>query len=111
MARVATLAFGVFGTGFALLMASWNIQSLWDQFQLYIGLFAGGLGGLFLLGMTTKRANGRGAVTGLILSAIIQYFLTSYTNMHVLLFAATGFVSCYVLSYLFSLVLKSDPNG
>lgn len=104
MARVATLVFGVLGTGFALMMASWNIQSLWDQFQLYIGLFAGGLGGLFLLGMTTKRANGRGAVAGLILSGMLQYYLTMNTNMHVLLFAATGFVSCYVLSYLFSLI-------
>lgn len=104
VARIATLVFGVVGTGFALLMATWNIQSLWDQFQLYIGLFAGGLGGLFLLGMTSRRANGRGAVAGLILSGIVQYFLTLYTDMHVLMYAATGFVSCYVLSYLISLL-------
>lgn len=108
MARIVTMVFGIAGTIFALLMASWNIQSLWDQFQLYVGLFAGGLGGLFLLGMTTRRANGRGAVIGLVCSAIIQYFLTYYTHMHVLLFAATGFVSCYVLSYLFSLLFQAQ---
>lgn len=111
MARISTLTFGVIGTGFALLMASMNIQSLWDQFQLYVGLFAGGLGGLFLLGMTTKRAHGRGAVVGLILSGIIQYYLTNYTHMHVLLFSATGFVSCYVLSYIFSLIIPNRKTA
>lgn len=104
MARLATLAFGVAGTGFALMMASWNIQSLWDQFQLYVGLFAGGLGGLFLLGMTVKKANGRGAVAGLLLSGLLQYILMTFTHMHVLMFAATGFISCFVLSWLISLI-------
>ena len=105
MAKTATLVFGVIGTGFALLMGTMSIQSLWDQFQLYVGLFAGGLGGLFLLGMTAPRAHGRGAVVGLVLSGIIQYFLTQYTHLHVLMFSATGFLSCYVLSYLFSILI------
>src|SRR5690606_35173768 len=39
MAKTATLVFGVIGTGFALLMGTMSIQSLWDQFQLYVGLF------------------------------------------------------------------------
>lgn len=103
MARLITLIFGVMGTFFALMMSRWNIQSLWDQFQLFIGLFAGGLGGLFLLGMTAKRANSYGAVSGLVLSGIFQYYLMIATDMHVLLFAATGFISCFVLSYLISL--------
>lgn len=110
VARISTLVFGVLGTAFALMMASWNIQSLWDQFQLYVGLFAGGLGGLFLLGMTSKRANGNGAVAGLLGSAVIQYLLMVNTNMHVLLFAATGFVTCYVLSYLISILLPDSTN-
>lgn len=104
LAKIATLAFGVIGTSFALMMASWNIQSLWDQFQLYIGLFASGLGALFLLGMTMKKANGRGAVIGLILSVFLQYFLMKNSHLHVLMFAATGFISCFVFSYLFSLI-------
>ncbi|MEQ9438701.1 MAG: sodium/solute symporter [Cyclobacteriaceae bacterium] len=107
VARWATLVFGILGTGFALMMASWSIQSLWDQFQLFIGLFAGGLGGLFLLGITTRRANGIGAVIGLILSGVLQYYLTRYTSLNVLLFTMTGFVSCFVFSYLFSLLFPA----
>lgn len=104
MARVSTLGFGIAGTLFAVMMASRDIQSLWDQFQLYVGLFAGGLGGLFLLGMTVSRANGRGAVAGLFLSGVIQYGLMMYTQMHVLLFAATGFLSCFILGWGISLI-------
>lgn len=104
MARVSTLTFGLIGVLFAVMMASREIQSLWDQFQLYVGLFAGGLGGLFLLGMTVSRANGRGAVAGLFLSGVIQYGLMMYTQMHVLLFAATGFLSCFILSWGMSLI-------
>ncbi|GAA5220191.1 sodium/solute symporter [Membranihabitans marinus] len=109
MARISTLIFGILGTGFALLMSRMEIQSLWDQFQLYIGLFAGGLGGLFLLGIVTKRANGNGAVIGLIASGIIQYFLTQNTDLHVLLYAGTGFVSCFVIAYVASLIWR-DPG-
>ena len=36
--------FGVAGTGLALMMAGWGIKSLWDQLNVFIGLFAGGLG-------------------------------------------------------------------
>ncbi|RAV29540.1 sodium:solute symporter family protein [Sinomicrobium soli] len=113
-ARWATLVFGILGIAFALLMASWNIKSLWDQFQLFIGWFAGGLGALFLLGIVTRKANGPGAVSGLVLSAVIQYLLTIFTHMHPLLFAATGFVSCFVLSYLCSLAIpgyQKDITG
>ena len=104
VARMATLIFGIAGTAFAMMMASWDIKSLWDQFQLYIGLFAGGLGGLFLLGITTKKANGAGAIIGLIFSAAVQYFLSRFTVMNVLLFSMTGFISCYLIGYLTSLL-------
>src|SRR5690606_37950490 len=48
LARWATGIVGAAGTIFALFMATWDIQSLWDQLNTFIGLFAGGLGGLFL---------------------------------------------------------------
>ena len=36
-------------------MAEWDIRSLWDQMGAVLGLFAGGLAGLFLLAMFTRR--------------------------------------------------------
>ncbi|MFZ4428570.1 MAG: hypothetical protein ACOYOO_15535 [Saprospiraceae bacterium] len=37
-----------------------GISSLWDQFNTILGLFTGGLGGLFVLGIFTQKANARG---------------------------------------------------
>ena len=37
-------------------MATWDINSLWDEFNKILESFLGGLGGLFLLGMITRKS-------------------------------------------------------
>ena len=96
---------GLAGTAFALVMAGWEIKSLWDQLSRFIGLFAGGLGGLFLLGILTRRAHGAGAVVGLVASGIVQYAVSRATPLHLLLYTATGIGSCLVIGYVASLVI------
>ena len=105
IARVATLITGLFGVLLALWMAHSNIKSLWDEFYRYLGLFTGGLGGMFLLGMLTKRANGIGTLVGLGLSALITAVISAYTPISFLMFAFFGVVSCFGLGYIFSLIL------
>ncbi|MHC4296279.1 MAG: sodium:solute symporter family protein [Planctomycetota bacterium] len=61
LARIITVVLGVFGTGCALLMATYPIKSLWDFFLAMLGLLGGGLAGLFILGIFTRRANSTGA--------------------------------------------------
>jgi Na+/proline symporter len=85
IAKWATGIVGVSGTIFALFMASWDIKSLWDQLNTFIGLFAGGLGGLFLLGICTRKANGAGAVIGLVMSGLVQFAVKEYSSVHFLL--------------------------
>jgi len=41
-----------------------------------MGYFAGGLLGLFLLGMLTKRANGHGAFTGAVTGTLVVLMVT-----------------------------------
>jgi Na+/proline symporter len=108
VARLVTALIGLSGTAFALTMATWDINSLWSQFAKYIGLFGGGLGGLFLLAIFTRRANSRGAMLGFLASAVIQYALHAKDTVHGVLFAATGMVTCFVLGYAVSLVLPGD---
>src|SRR5690606_3996251 len=79
IARVATMVTGVFGVLLALWMASSEIKSLWDQFYRFLGLFTGGLGGMFLLGMLTKRANAKGTLMGLVVSALLIWYISVYT--------------------------------
>lgn len=114
LAKHLTLTIGLIGTALALVMARWGISSLWDQFNMIIGLFTGGLGGLFVLGIFTKRANAKGAVSGLIVSGLVQFYISSYTNINLLLYAFTGLVACVVFGYLFSLLFgpqKKEISG
>jgi Na+/proline symporter len=105
-ARILTVIFGIAGTVLALVFASADIKSLLDQFFAVLGLFGGALGGLFLLGMFTKRAKGKGAVAGAVVGAICLYFVSQFTNTHVYLYAAIGIVSTIISGYIFSLIFK-----
>lgn len=111
IARIATVAIGVFGIIFALWMANSNIKSLWDQFYKFLGLFTGGLGGMFLLGMLTKIANSNGVIIGLVLSAVVTWLTSMYTDINFLMYSLIGMVSCYVFGYLFSLIFKKSANA
>ena len=111
-ARIMTAIIGTLGLAFALLLATWDIQSLWDQLNTFIGLFAGGLGGIFILGIFTKKTNGTGAIIGLLSSALIQYLIKMYTPLSFLLYTATGMIACIFVGYLASILLKQNntPN-
>lgn len=110
VARITTLVIGLMGTLFAMFMASWNIQSLWDEFNKIIGLVIGSLGGLFLLGILTRKANGAGALVGVIVSIAVQIFVSNNHSVHLLLYTATGVVSCFVFGWLSSFVFPSHKK-
>jgi Na+/proline symporter len=109
-AKALTMVIGIVGTSLALVMAQWGISSLWDQFNTILGLFTGGLGGLFVLGIFTKRANAKGAITGLLISGLVQFYISQYTNINLLLYAFTGLVTCVVFGYVFSLLFGKDKK-
>lgn len=109
-AKNLTLGIGIVGTALALVMARWGISSLWDQFNTILGLFTGGLGGLFVLGLFFPKANARGALIGLLLSGLIQYGISQYTSINFLLYAFTGLAACVVLGYLISLIWPSESK-
>ncbi len=108
VARMATLVLGLLGILFAVMMATWDIKSLWDEFNKILGLVMGGLGGLFLLGMVSRRANGTGALVGIIGSILVQVWISNTQPVHLLLYAATGFISCFLIGYFSSLIFSKD---
>jgi len=110
LARCATVAIGLLGTGFALMMAQWKIKSLWDQFATYLGLFGGGLGGLFCLAIFTRRTHGIGAVIGLAASGAVQYAIQKLHPLHPWFYAVTGIVSCFVIGYVASLLIPAPKK-
>ncbi|WP_289024431.1 sodium/solute symporter [uncultured Salegentibacter sp.] len=110
VAKISTLVAGILGTLFALWMSSAGIVSLWDQFFTVLGLFTGGLGGLFFLGIISKQANGTGAMVGLVVSSLVQYYVAYYTDLHIFLYAATGFLACVIVGHLASLIIPDHRN-
>lgn len=109
-ARLATCVIGLIGLSFAFFMATWNIASLWDEFNKILGLILGSMGGLFMLGMLTKRANSAGAIVGIIVSIIVQLFVARFHMLHLLLYTASGFISCFVVGYVASFFFKPKRN-
>ncbi|HBO45856.1 MAG TPA: hypothetical protein DD670_18415 [Planctomycetaceae bacterium] len=111
-ARLLTLLLGLFGTGTALWMAAVPIQSLWDQFWTIAGLFAGGLSGLFILGIFTRRTSTVGAWIGTIGSGAVLWWVVHYTRVHFFLYSAIGCTDCCAIGYLASMVfVQADSKS
>lgn len=94
LARFFTLTLGVFGTGAAICLTLFDIRSLWDTFLAITGLFVGGLTGLFILAMFTKRPGGFAAVSGTFSSALVLWYVIHYTKLNFFLYSAIGCIVC-----------------
>jgi solute:Na+ symporter, SSS family len=74
-AKVVVVTAGVLGIGIGI-YASRTEAPLIDLILTFMGYFAGGLLGLFLLGMLTRRANGHGAFIGAIAGTLVVLMVT-----------------------------------
>lgn len=110
-AKIATLFLGIAGIAFAYMMATWEIKSLWDEFNKILGIILGSLGGLFLLGMVTRRANAAGALCGIIGSTFIQLIIIQQQSVHLLLYTTTGFISCFIIGYITSWIIPCKKKN
>ena len=111
MAQMATCLLGLAGIVFALIMATWEIKSLWDEFNKILGIILGSMGGLFLLGMMTRKANAGGALCGIIGSMMVQLLVIQNQTVHLLLYTATGFISCFLIGYAASFFFSSGKRN
>ncbi len=110
-ARGLTLAFGLAGTLLGLVFVDPAIRSLFEQFLKVIGLFMGVLGGLFALGVLTRRVHGWAALVGALAGASVMGALPLYTRINGYLYAAIGIAVCFAIGYTLSLLipLKQKP--
>jgi solute:Na+ symporter, SSS family len=96
---------GLTGTGAALLMATFEIKSIFDMWTQLSFLIMGGFGGVFILGMFTRRANGWGALTGAVSSIGITFAVKTFTDLHFWAYGSVSVLACVMVGYLSSLVL------
>jgi SSS family transporter len=112
-AKWVVVLIGTVGIAVAIVLARSGIESAFKTFQSIIGLTAGSLGGLFALGVFTRRANGRGAVVGalagfatvMILKLLADAAASRGEEAAVtgLLYAFIGFTVCFAVGYLASI--------
>lgn len=112
--RLATVGVGVIGTGAALaLIGVKSVLDAWWQMQ---GIFAGGLLGLFLLGIVSRRATSAIALTSVLLGVLVIAWMTFsaneswlppflrsplHTNMIIVVGTLTIFLTGLILARLF----------
>lgn len=109
LARWTTVALGALGTATAALIASLQVQSLWDQYLKLLALIGGGFPGVFALGLLSRRANAPGVLTGAIASIGITWWVQNFTTLSVFLHAFIAIASCMAIGYAASLVLGRLP--
>lgn len=110
-ARISTLLLGIIGTVFGLIFVNPDIKSLFDAFLKVIGLFMGVLGGLFVLGAMTRKADAAGAMIGAIVGAAVMFCLWKFTAVNGYLYTASGITTCCVVGYLTSNGSSKDLSG
>jgi SSS family solute:Na+ symporter len=72
---VSTIAWGMLGTGMALMLVKLTESAL-DIWWTLSGIFGGGMCGLFLLGMISRRAKSPAAVAGVILGVMAVLWMS-----------------------------------
>ncbi len=106
-ARVLTVVLGAVGTVSAILMARMEIKYLWDAFLAIAGLLLGTLGGLFTVGIFTRRCRAVHAWIGVAATVCVLYVVKNYTDLHFLLNGALSLGTCLIVSLLATAVVPS----
>ena len=109
-ARWLTFIMGALGTLAGLIFIDPEIRSLMNAYFKIIGMFMGALGGLFVLGALTKKANSSGAIIGIFAGVLcmISAWQMGWANGY--LYATIGIVSCLVFGYLASLLVPGNKS-
>ena len=72
---VSTLIFGTVGTGIALVLI--RAEGILDTWWILQGIFAGGMLGLFLLGMVSRRATNPAAIIGVLVGLFVIAWMST----------------------------------
>lgn len=119
---VASLSFGVAGTGVALAMM--NVTSALDAWWALASVFSGGMLGLFLLGYFSRRASSFSACAGVATGVLVIFWMTFSHEIftgghaeflrspfHINLTIVIGTTCIFIVGFLLSLLLASRFDG
>jgi len=111
---VSSLVISICGIVIALAMI--NVKSVLDTWWKLASVFSGGMLGLFLLGLTTKRKNVAGAIAGVIVGLVIILWMSlsgvasagrgEIPRFHTYLSIVFGTSAIFLVGFLFTILRK-----
>jgi solute:Na+ symporter, SSS family len=110
VARWSGIIVGLLGMAMALMLATWNIASLWDQFNTFLGLLTAGLGALFVMGIFFPRISGPAALAGVLAGIAILLLVKNNTTLSFLLYGFVGLVASVLLALVFSFIFPNKKE-
>ncbi|MCU0377254.1 MAG: sodium:solute symporter [Bacteroidales bacterium] len=107
--------------GIVIAIAMINVRSVLDTWWKLASVFSGGMLGLFLLGITTKRKNTAGAIIGVIigisiimwmsLSGIRSGSMGEIPRFHTYLTIVFGTSAIFLTGFLFTIIMKNNNSN
>ena len=110
-AELMTVAAGVIGIAFALILSRYDIHSLFDVSIELAGLLGGGFAGAYTLGMFTRRANAPGVAIGVGSAILLTTLAWSMNLVHPYFYLAISILLCIVIGYLASLLFPPPKQS
>ena len=111
LARVLTVALGMFAVGVACYAAT--VEQLLKASSSFLGLFAGPILGLFLLGILTRKGKFPGWMVGTFLAIVVTIWVQNKTEVHWIYYFPLCFGLSFIVGYLVSFVFSGhevDPE-
>ena len=109
LARIVILIAGILGLLMAIYLLVGNQSQTWNLFLAFTGLFGVPIAGIFAAGIFTQRANTVGAVTGLIVSAALTYYVQS-KGMSPFMVSCVSFLSSMFIAWFVGLFTPQKKN-
>ena len=109
LARMLTLLLGSLATGVAFYVS--EIEQIVKASSAFLGLFAGPILALFLLGMLTRRANFHGWLAGVLTAIPATIWLQHGTNVHFVYYFPFCFAISGCVGYVASVVVDVFGGG
>jgi SSS family transporter len=103
-----TLVTGVLAALIALVLATFKSSSLWDSFMKLMSLISGGLGGVIVLGLLTRRASTVGVWTGGIIGSLVPIYLEVFTRASFFMYGTIAFAVACAAGYGVSLFFPGE---
>jgi len=110
LARSLVVGVGLLATAAAIMLATYDVQSVFLLFQAVLGLISSGLAGIFFLGVFTKRANTPGVWIGAVISIVLLAYISSNTTLNLYWYAAVGIMTSIACGYVASLFFHSEKE-